>query len=193
MADTGRYRFSEWILHNWSQAGSIAAVLLVLVSPAIVRSTGYTGLLIFLWLPIYMVHQYEEYALGDFLGWTRRMMPRSFAFLTVRKVLAINLGLVWLPYLVSFYAAWSGNFAVALYAPYLAGVNALLHVMWWLRFRVYNPGLVTALILFAPGAYYTIVSVSGAVTVDHLTALGGAVLVHLVLVGLGRGMFLKTL
>jgi hypothetical protein len=100
---------------------------------------------------------------------------------------------VWLLYLVSFYAAWFGNFAVALYAPYLAGVNALLHVMWWLRFRVYNPGLVTALILFAPGAYYTIVSVPGAATVDHVTALGGAVLVHLVLVGLGRGTFLKAL
>ncbi len=76
---------------------------------------------------------------------------------------------------------------------YLAGVNALTHIGWWLRFRVYNPGLVTALILFVPGAYYTIVSVSGATKVDHLTALGASVLAHLLLVGLGRGAFLKTL
>lgn len=94
MADTGRYRFSQWLRHDWSQAGLIAAVLL-LVSPPVGRGAGYSALLIYLWLPAYMVHQYEEHTLGNFLEWIRRVMPRNAAFLTERKVVLINLGIVW--------------------------------------------------------------------------------------------------
>jgi hypothetical protein len=96
--------------------------MLLVMSPAIERSTGRAVLLIYMWIPLYMVHQYEEYVLSDFLAWIRRAMPRNAAFLTVRKVLIINLGFVWLLYVLSFYAARAGNAVVALYAPYLAGV-----------------------------------------------------------------------
>jgi predicted RNA-binding protein associated with RNAse of E/G family len=68
--------------------------MLLVMSPAIERSTGRAVLLIYMWIPLYMVHQYEEYVLGDFLAWIHRAMPRNAAFLTVRKVLMINLGFV---------------------------------------------------------------------------------------------------
>jgi hypothetical protein len=171
----------------------LMAVMLLMISPAVDTSMGRAVLLIYMWLPLYMVHQYEEYVLGDFLAWIRRAIPRNAAFLTDRKVLMINLGFVWMLYVLSFYAARAGNAAVALYAPYLAGVNGVIHVGWWARFRQYNPGLVTAVILFLPGALYTIVAFSGATRADHLAALGGAVLAHAVLVLLGRGLILKTL
>lgn len=193
MHDAGRYRFSHWVLHNWPQAGVLIAAMLLLIAPAIDRTMGRAVLLIYTWLPLYMVHQYEEYPLGHFLAWIRRAMPRDAAFLTERKVALINLGIVWLLYVLAFYAAWAGNAAVALYAPYLAGVNGIVHVIWWVRFRGYNPGLVTGVLLFLPCAFYTIVAFPGATRVDHLTALGGAVLAHAVLILLGRGLILKTL
>lgn len=193
MADTGRYRFSQWVLHDWPQAGVLVASILLLIAPAVDRTMGRTVLLIYLWLPLYMAHQYEEYALGDFRAWIQRTMPRNAAFLTERKVLIINLGIVWLLYLLSFYAALGGRAAVALYAPYLAGVNGIMHIGWLVLFRAYNPGLVTALILLVPGAFYTLTAFPGATRLDHLMALGGAIVAHVVLVLLGRGVILKAL
>ena len=185
--------FSRWVLDNWPQAGLLIAAMLLLIAPAIDRTMGRAVPLIYVWLPLYMAHQYEEYPLGHFLAWIRRAMPRDAAFLTERKVVLINLGMVWLLYVLAFYAAWAGNAAVALYAPYLAGINGIVHVVWWVRFRGYNPGLVTGVLLFLPCAFYTIVAFPGASRVDHLAAFGAAVLAHAVLILLGRGLILKTL
>lgn len=193
MQGTGRIRFSQWVLHNWPQAGLLIAAMLLLLAPAIDRTMGRAVLLIYMWLPLYMVHQYEEYPLGDFLAWIRRAMPRDAAYLTERKVVLINLGMVWLLYVLAFYGAWAGIAAVALYAPYLAGINGIVHVVWWIRFREYNPGLVTGVLLFLPCAFYTIGVFPGASQVDHLTSLGAAILAHVALILLGRGLILKTL
>jgi hypothetical protein len=92
-----------------------------------------------------MFHQYEEHAKGTFLEWYKRMMPGIAPFLTERKLLVVNLVVVWLGFLVALYAAFLVRPALGLAAPYLAFVNAFMHIGQFLRWRCYNPGLWTAL------------------------------------------------
>ena len=154
---------------------------------------GVAVFLVYLWLPLYMFHQYQEHAEGTLLEWYERMMPGIAPFLTERKLLVVNLVVVWLGFLVALYAAFLVRPALGLAAPYLAFVNAFMHIGQFLRWRCYNPGLWTALAIFIPGAGYTIseLSVAGATWADNALGLGIAVLAHSFFFALGRGMIGK--
>jgi hypothetical protein len=157
--------------------------------------SGAPVLLIYLWLPIYMLHQYEEHGQGTFLDFYRRMMPSIAPYLTERKLLVVNLGTVWLFFVASIYAARYSQWSLALYAPYLSLVNALMHVGQLIAWRSYNPGLWTALALFIPGAIYTIHAATavGAALNDNLIALALAILVHGFFFALGKGWIARRL
>ena len=117
------------------------------------------------------------------------MMPRIAPMLTDRKLLLVNLGIVWLLFLVSVYAAIYGLFWLALYPIYLSLVNALMHVGQWIAWRSYNPGLWTALVIFMPAAAYTIrvIHAAGATRADNLIAFALGFLAHVFLFAFGRG------
>lgn len=55
-SDSMRYRFADWVVHNWSRAGMLVAVLLLAIAPIIYHSSGRAVFLIYLWLPLYMLH-----------------------------------------------------------------------------------------------------------------------------------------
>ena len=191
----GTYRLSDWMLHNWSRAGLVLGIGLLLIAPLVLKGVGVAVFLIYLWLPFYMLHQYEEHAEGTFLEWYERMMPGIAPVLTERKLLVVNLVTVWLGFLVALYVAFLVRPALGLAAPYLALVNAFMHVGQLLRWRCYNPGLWTALVIFIPGAGYTIsaLSAAGAAWADNALGLGIAMLVHIFLFALGRGLIGKQL
>jgi hypothetical protein len=116
-------QFSEWMLHNWSRAGLVCAVLLLILTPLVSQSAGLPTLLIYLWLPFYMLHQYEEHGQGTFLEFYKKMMPKIAPYLTERKLLLVNIGTVWVLFLGCIYAALYGQYWLALYAPYLSLIN----------------------------------------------------------------------
>ena len=61
----------------------------------------------------------------------------------------VNVGMVWLPVVLA--VLFSGPLRwVGLAWIGLTLVNAITHVVASLRFRVYNPGLVTSIVLFLP-------------------------------------------
>src|SRR5215472_8124504 len=139
-----QYDFAKWLLHNWARAGLVVAVVLLALAPLIARTGNHTTLLVYLWLPIYMLHQYEEHSSGKFLAFYQRRMPNIAPALTERKLLVVNLGAVWLLFLMAIYAARFGYLGLALYAPYLSVINAVMHVGQLTAWRSYNPGLWTA-------------------------------------------------
>jgi hypothetical protein len=192
---TTRYQFSNWILHNWSRAGLVLAVVLLALAPLVFESMGLAVFLIYLWLPLLMLHQYEEHATGELLKWYERRMPGIAPFLTERKLLLVNLGSGWLLFTIALYAAFFVHPGLGLAATYIALVNASMHIGQALRWRAYNPGLWTALILFIPGGVYTIfaLSAAGATRAENLIGLGIGFLAHIFFFALGRGWILKTL
>jgi|SRR5215831_1388398 len=187
--------FSHWVLENWSRAGLLTALVLLLLAPLVYVCTGVPQLLIYLWLPIYMFHQFEEHGQGTFLEFYRRMMPDIAPHLTERKLLVVNLGTVWLFFVGSIYASLYNKWSLALYAPYLSLVNALMHVGQLIAWRTYNPGLWTALALFIPGAIYTIhgLTAVSATLNDNLAAFTFAVLIHAFFFALGKGWIARRL
>ena len=190
-----KFRFSVWILDNWSRAGLLAAVVLLLIAPLIDRGMCRVVLLTYLWLPFYMLHQYEEHGQGTFLDFYRRMMPRVAPYLTERKLLVVNLGTVWAFFLVSLYAAFYLHFWLALYPAYLSLINACMHVGQMVAWRSYNPGLGTALVIFLPNAAYSIhvVAAAGATYRDNLIAFGLGFFAHVFFFVLGRGWIAEWL
>jgi len=187
--------FSHWVLENWSRAGLVTALVLLFLAPLVYVCTGVPQLLIFLWLPFYMLHQFEEHGQGTFLEFYRRMMPHIAPYLTERKLLVVNLGTVWLFFGGAMYAALYNEWSLALYAPYLSLINALMHVGQLIAWRSYNPGLWTALALFIPGAIITVHTVTalGATLNDNLVAFALALLVHAFFFALGKGWIARHL
>jgi hypothetical protein len=104
-------------------------------------------------LVIYMVHQIEEHLWpGGFRQFTNAHVFKSGDDnwpVGIGGVALVNIGYVWVPLgLAALYPAalrWVGLGWIG-----LTLINALTHIVSTIRLRIYNPGLVTAIVLFLP-------------------------------------------
>jgi hypothetical protein len=88
---------------------------------------------------------------------------------------------VWGVNLVALYLAYFVALGLGLIAVYLTLVNAVAHVVSMVVLRRYNPGLVTALVLFLPFGTWALVAINragGGTTTYHVIGLAVAVLIH---------------
>ncbi len=178
-----QYRFPEWFLHNWSRAALPMALVLLALSPLLLDALGLAVWLVYLQLPVYMLHQYEEHSRGAFKEAINRMRADGREPFTDTNILWINVGLVWVTFLVLLYAARYIDLALGLVAPYGMLLNGLLHTGAGMRQRRSNPGLWTSLLLFLPvgaGSIYAIGRIAGASVGEHLLGLGGGIALHLI-------------
>lgn len=188
-----QYRFPEWFLHNWSRTALPLAVVLLALGPLLLDALGLAVWLVYLQLPVYLLHQYEEHARGAFKEALNRLRTDGRAGATDTNILWINLVLVWATFLVLLYAARYVDLALGLVAPYAVLLNGLLHTRMALGQRRPNPGLWTAVLLFLPvggGAIYGIGRIAGAAAGAHLRGLGGGIALHLI-VGVIIGLTLR--
>lgn len=51
----------SWLERNWHYAGGVAAAILLILFPVWLRSTSLGLALVYLQLPLYMLHQIEEH------------------------------------------------------------------------------------------------------------------------------------
>ncbi len=170
---------------HWVYGGFLAGILILALMPvfSVAWSPAFTA--IFLLLPVYMLHQYEEHDADRFRLYVNRLIGHGTEVLTPVAVFVINIGAVWLLDVVVIYLAWRVDLGLGLIAVYLMLVNALVHIVGALRSRSYNPGLVTAVVLFLPAGGYALwrIQASGAATmVDHTIGLVMAVAAHALIV-----------
>ena len=104
-------------------------------------------------LVIYMLHQTEEHLWpGGFRQFTNRYVFRSGDAnwpVDIDGVALVNIGYVWLPLALA--VAWPESLRwLGLGWIGLTLVNGITHIASSVRFRVYNPGLVTSIVLFLP-------------------------------------------
>jgi hypothetical protein len=159
------------------------AIVLFLLGPFLRPALGPSRFLIFLHLPVYMLHQVEEHGHGAFKADVARILPHARG-LTDETIFVVNVG-VWGVNLLALYLARVDRLGRSLIAPYLALVNGLLHLVFAARERCYNPGLWTGLILLLPlgGATLARVAREGRTTRrDHRWGVGGAILIHVLTV-----------
>lgn len=153
------------VLRGWPWLGLAIAAAMVVVDLYRRRGRPFSERLedpafwVWVGLPIYMLHQVEEHgvdALGNRYAFQASLChtighegplatcPASEAF-----ILAVNAGAVWIAFAVGGLAGPKRPL-FALAALGIPAVNAVAHIAPAVRGGAYNPGLVTAIVLFLP-------------------------------------------
>lgn len=176
-------RMLDWLVGKWQwpYAALFTAAFLGVLAPLVFRYAGVPLGLVYLQLPIYMLHQYEEHAGDRFRLWVNDMIGHGRDVLTPIATFWINSLLVWLLDVVALYLACFAGLSWGLIAIYLPLLNAFGHIVPAIVKRQYNPGLLTSIGLFLPVGVYSACVVShagGCHLPDHLLALGVAIAVH---------------
>jgi hypothetical protein len=172
----------QWLEGNWQYGGVVAGAFYLANLPLLNVRCAVPGLLLWLQLPIYVVHQFEEHQHDRFRRYVNLHMGHGQPILSPRAVTVINVGGVWCVNFLALYLAkfcWLGS---GLLAFYLAIVNAVVHVAGAIASRAYNPGLVTAATLLLPIGIWGAIVYSAAYALplrDHVTALALIIALHL--------------
>lgn len=135
---------------NWVYGGTLAGIILLGLTPTLTVGWASADVMIFLTLPIYMIHQYEEHDADRFRHFMNKEMGDGREALTRPAVFIINVLGVWAPLAACIVLARSQGAGSAMFAGWLLLVNALVHAGPALKTRTYNPGLFTAIVLFVP-------------------------------------------
>jgi hypothetical protein len=154
--------------------------MLLLFTPIWQKVSGPVLALVFLQLPVYMLHQWEEHDGDRFRRFVNLHIGGGREALTPVATFWINALGVWAVDLIALYLAAYVSPSLGLIAVYMALVNGVAHVAQGLALRMYNPGLCTALVLFLPlGAWSAyVLTISGADWQAHAIGLGAALAVH---------------
>jgi hypothetical protein len=169
----------------WVYGGFLSRVLLLALLPELARNWSTALLAVFLQLPVYMLHQYEEHDNDRFRVFVNRMMGGRKEVLSHGAVFLINVPGVWGVIAASFYLASYVGVGYGLIAVYLTLVNAVAHIGGAVVTRSYSPGLATAILLFLPVGVFGVRELqrTGEVGWDHhLLGLLVAVGIHVAIV-----------
>ncbi len=138
----------------WVYGGFLAGIALLALFPLVSEPWPETVRLTFLFLPIYMLHQFEEHDADRFRLFFNRTIANGREVLTPGAVFIINVPGVWGVIIAACYLSAKIDAGLGLIAVYLAVVNAAAHLAQAVARREYNPGLVTGVVLFGSlGAY----------------------------------------
>lgn len=155
------------LFQNWAYATPPIALLLVGLYPFIGQAIAFP---VFLSLPVYMIHQYEEHDGDRFAIFLNGMMGSERKGLSPADVWIINVIFVWFLLLGAFYAAsFSAGWGVL--AAYLLAINGVVHIAWAIAFKSYNPGLWTSIALFLPLAMWIFLTVPASAVIHIVSAL----------------------
>lgn len=166
---------------HWPAATLFAACFLFALAPVLLHTTSLALMLVYLQLPIYMLHQGEEHTEDRFRLYINRVVCGGREALTPLATFWINSLLVWGVDLLALYLACFVELSFGLIAIYLPLLNSLGHILPALGRREYNPGLWTSLALFLPfggWALYEVTTAAAAGWPMQLLGLGSAVAIH---------------
>lgn len=190
----------SWFDLAWPWMGSIAAVVLLIVLFGTERLRSDLSLsrwhdhvwLAWLAVPVYMIHNIEEYGI-DLLGRTHYFPDALCSSLGLPPFpacpvpppffLAVNISLIWIAAPVA--AIMSRRHPLVGFTFYgLLIANGLTHIVPMLLGKGYNPGVLTAMILFLPLFFWVARTFFGPGRISYkgLFAIAGAgVMVHVIL------------
>lgn len=189
----------DFLIQHWMKVGTFMAPFLVLVASGFSTSERFVNAqsISLALLVAYILHQFEEHWV-DVYGRSFAFKPYLNEFLSGllghtqvqelmsdTSVFVINTSLVWL---VGALAVWrgDGHIFAALCMAAIVVVNAMSHIGAGLMSGSYNPGLLTAVLVFLPvgiGAY-VLLGRSPVVTPGGITAsLIWGLIAHLIMIG----------
>jgi hypothetical protein len=172
------------IYSNWVYGGFLAGLFMLLLMPLLTIGWPTQLKLFYLTLPIYMLHQYEEWDKDRFRIFLNNHLGRDENLLTHKAGFVINIFGVWGVISASLYLAFYVNPGFGLIATYLVLVNALVHLLAAFILRSYNPGLITAIVLFIPLSTFTLYQENfGSDRTFQFLGIVIAILIHAAIMG----------
>ncbi|PKL67016.1 MAG: hypothetical protein CVV28_08150 [Methanobacteriales archaeon HGW-Methanobacteriales-1] len=148
----------NWLYKNWAKLSILIALIVTIIILIYVKLENFVLFLIWLQIPIYLLHQYEEHAQNGFKNYINKKVfkvQEGEYPLNDENIFWINIPIIWIIMPIFAYLS-SFNIMFGLWIPYFAVLNSLSHVIFSLRNREYNPGLIVSLILGIPVGIYTI-------------------------------------
>ncbi|QYZ70121.1 HXXEE domain-containing protein [Neotabrizicola shimadae] len=170
---------------NWVYGGFLAGIMLLVLTPVLASDWSWALTLIWLQLPAYMIHQFEEHDADRFRAFVNTVIGGGKEVLTRMDVFIINILGVWGVDAIAFLLAAWVHLGLGLIAVYLSLVNGIIHCLQAIALRRYNPGLVTSILVFIPLGALTLWVLAGNADVtatDHVIGLGLAILIHAAIV-----------
>lgn len=171
----------NWLIAHWVPGALMMGIALLTLAPPLIGSWGWPLALVYLHSPACMLHQVEEHTGDRFRAFVNARVFGGLEALTALDVLWINIPGVWGVNLAALYAAYYIAPGFGLVAPYLMLVNAVAHIGPAIRMRGYNPGLWTALCLFAPLSLVALWQIP-ALGFQHALGLMLAIAIHAAIV-----------
>jgi hypothetical protein len=178
-----------WLYRNWTYPSSALATAALTVLVVAMESGDVSRGRMLAWalVPVYACHQVEEHAWPG--GFKRFVNAHAFGItdrdfpLTDAAVFWINVPLTWVLFplaaLLVGEAPWlsAGCFTIGI-------INGMLHGVFGIRFRGWNPGLVTGLTLLIPVGIVGYRHLDGVLsTAESIAAWAIGIATHLALVG----------
>ena len=166
----------ERLATNWVYGAALFAPILLLLTPFVAHDST-DGQFVWAALGLYLLHQYEEHDSDRFRVFVNAYIAKNRRGLSRSDVLWINVLGVWVVLALTFALTLRVDSGWAALALYLLGINAVVHLAQAIALRRYNPGLVTAVILFLPMAF-VIGRTLDASLGQHLVSAGLVILLH---------------
>lgn len=166
------------LIDDWVYGGVLAGVTLCIVAIGLAFRLEMAEVAVFLLIPIYMLHQYEEHADDRFRLFVNRMLGGGQQVLARSDVFLINVPGVWGIYAVVFTLVMTVHAGIGLIAAYTTLINAIVHVAQAIRMRCYNPGLVTSILLFIPASIWTVWELRDSDAGFHILGVAVGLAIH---------------
>lgn len=194
-APLGQYNF---LIENWMKVGIYVVPFLLFMFFSCTTEISQVKLMSVLMLVAYIIHQYEEHwvdLLGNqyaFYGYINELFldvlnaeNTNIILLSRKSIFFINTSLVWL---IGTIAIWRspGHLFPSLAMAGIILVNAVTHIMAGILKQSYNPGLLTAIVIFIPLAiafYRSILVTEPAMTIQVKASIAWAVFAHILMFG----------
>jgi hypothetical protein len=173
------------LVDHWVYGGFLAGLLLVGLTPLVAADWPTWQTAVFLQIPVYMLHQYEEHDADRFRAFVNARIVGVPDALSRRAVFAINVPLVWGWNLAALWLAVLAGPGFGLFAVYLTLVNAAIHAVAWIALGRPNPGCYTGVTLFPlAGAFglWAIHAAGGGAWPLHALAIAAAIAGHALIV-----------
>jgi hypothetical protein len=176
----------SWLYKNWAKLSVLLAIILTIFIIIFIKSENIVLFLIWIQIPIYLLHQFEEHVWNGFKNYINKKVFKvqegNFP-LNEKNIFWINIPIIWI--LMPIFAGLSSiNIMLGLWIPYFAVFNSLSHVIFSVRNREYNPGLIVSLILGIPVGIYALIVFYSYITVPVIISIVSiffAVLLHIII------------
>ncbi len=190
-------RLLDYLYKHWAPMCLPMAFLSLIILGTYFNRFSLIEFLIWLQVPIYLIHQFEEHACpGGFKDFVNKVIFKQEKDIPLddRSIFWINIPVVWLgfPIFAAVSSFWING---GIWIIYVSLINGTIHIIGALRFLRYNPGLAASVFLNLPLSIYTLVKLPQLATISPLTHIISviiAIAIHITIVGYAIIRFKKN-